>query len=277
MSLPPLEISDLITPAPASRSGAAARLRGSGQEHAARLVERMPAAGDVLDPDHVAALMRRVHAELQRLGEELQLPQRVSEDLGSLREQVGRPLRRVVDLGCGSGYVLRWLSHDPSFAGVELVGVDHDRRLVDWARELARADRCRADFLVGDALAPGVAIEDPTATVIISSGVLHHVAGRDLAAFFAGHEAAGVAGFAHYDPEPGWLTSAGSWLFHRARMREAVSRHDGNLSMRRAHPSRALLDAVRVGAPSYAAACDGGQSLSRVLRPVVGVRESGER
>lgn len=272
MSLPPLEISDLITPAPASRSRAVARLRASGQERAARLVERMPATDDVLDAEHVDALVRRVHAELQRLGEELQLPQRVAEDLGTLRSRMGRPLRRVVDLGCGSGYVLRWLSHHPSLADVELVGVDHDRGLVDWAGRLARADRCRAEFVEGDALAPGVAIEDPGATIVISSGVLHHIASADLAAFFAAHEAVGVAGFAHYDPEPGWLTNAGSWLFHRARMREAVSRHDGNLSMRRAHPAAVLLSAVAEGAPGYTAGCVGGQSVLRVLRPLIATK-----
>ena len=76
MSLPPLEISDVITPEPVRRSEAVARLRAAGQLRAAHLVERMPATDDVLDDAHVVALMRRVHAELQRLGEELQLPHR---------------------------------------------------------------------------------------------------------------------------------------------------------------------------------------------------------
>lgn len=275
MSLPALEISDVITPAPASRSAAAQRLRASGQKRAARLVESLPAKDDVLDADHVDALVRRVHAELQRLGEELQLPHRIAEQIGVLRSRLPGPLRRVVDLGCGSGYVLRWLSHEASLTGVELVGVDRDPELMRWAAELARADRCRSEFVVGDAFAPGVAIDDPEATVVISSGVLHHIAAVDLPAFFAAHEAAGVAAFAHYDPEPGWLTNAGSWLFHRARMREAVSRHDGNLSMRRAHPAEVLLDAVAEGAPTFTVDCDGGQSLSRVLRPVVGTRGGG--
>lgn len=269
MSLPPLEISDVITPGPVRRSEAAARLRASSQEQAARLVERLPATDDVLDEPHVVALMRRVHAELQRLGEELQLPQRISEDLDRLREAMGNRLRRVVDLGCGSGYVLRWLSHDPSLTGVDLVGVDHDPGLMEWAARLGAADGCRARFVVGDALAPGVAIDEPEATIVISSGVLHHIPAGDLPEFFAAHAAAGVAAFAHYDPEPGWLTNAGSWLFHRARMREAVSRHDGNLSMRRAHPAAALLAAVAEGSPGYTAECVGGQSVLRVLRPII--------
>lgn len=66
-------------------------------------MERMPAT--VLDAEHVAALVRQVHAELQP-------PPRTPGPCGR-----GRPLRRLVDLGCGSGYVLRWLSHDPSLAG----------------------------------------------------------------------------------------------------------------------------------------------------------------
>lgn len=98
-----------------------------------------------------------------------------------------------------------------------------------WAGELARADGCRARFVVGDAFEPGLAIEDPEATVVISSGVLHHIPATDLPGFFAAHHEAGVAAFAHYDPEPGPLTSLGAWVFHRARMRVALSRHDGNL------------------------------------------------
>jgi SAM-dependent methyltransferase len=48
----------------------------------------------------------------------------------------GRPLRRWLDFGCGSGR-LAWLLHD-SGAAPELVGVDVDRGAVDWcARHLA--------------------------------------------------------------------------------------------------------------------------------------------
>ncbi|WP_434966312.1 class I SAM-dependent methyltransferase [Janibacter indicus] len=113
------------------------------------------------------------------------MPHRISEELGRLRGRTGRPLRRVVDLGCGSGYVLRWLSHDPILAGVELVGVDHDPGLMAWAGELARADGCRARFVAGDAFEPGLAIDDPEATVVISSGVLHHIPATHLPGFFA--------------------------------------------------------------------------------------------
>ncbi|WP_114202434.1 hypothetical protein [Janibacter anophelis] len=102
--------------------------------------------------------------------------------------------------------------------------------------------------------------------------MLHHIPATDLLGFFAAHHEVGVAAFVHYDPEPGWLTNAGSWLFHRARMREAVSRHDGNLSMRRAHPADVLLAAVGQGAPGYVAHCRSGQSVLRVLRPVTGTR-----
>lgn len=160
--LPPVEITDLITPAPARRSAAVARLTASGQGRAARLVAAMPAADDVLDAAYVAALLRRVHAELQRFGEELALPQRVAHGVLQVGRRLPGGVRRVVDLGRGSGYVLRWLSLDPRFADVELVGVDHDEEHVRLARVLAEADGCRARFVVGDALAPGVAVEDPT-------------------------------------------------------------------------------------------------------------------
>lgn len=108
--------------------------------------------------------------------------------------------------------------------------------------------------------------------MIVSSGVLHHLPAPELAAFFQAHQGLGVGAFAHYDPEPGWMTGLGAWVFHRARMREAVSRHDGVLSARRAHPAAVLREAAGAGAPGYAVDCAGGQSLERVIRPVTGVR-----
>jgi hypothetical protein len=68
-------------------------------------------------------------------------------------------------------------------------------------------------------------------------------------------------------------------VFHQARMREPVSRHDGVMSARRAHPAAVLLAAARAGATNYEArVLEGGRWQPRaidVLRPVVGISAAG--
>ena len=80
--------------------------------------------------------------------------------------------------------------------------------------------------------------------------------------------------FAHWDIAPCVWSTVGAWVFHRARMREPVSRHDGVLSARRAHPAETLLAAARAGAPRHSTAVlEGPRWQPRaldVVRPIVG-------
>src|SRR5262249_25880152 len=143
-----------------------------------------------LDPGYVDALGVRVHCELQRLGEELQLARRIAAllapliaDLHASREG-GR--LRVVDVGCGLGYVIRWLAATSALGGgVELVGVDLNRVLVDEATRLALQEGLTCQFVRGDAFEPGTAVRDGARTVVVSSGLMHHLAVPDLPGFFA--------------------------------------------------------------------------------------------
>ncbi|GIT29899.1 MAG: hypothetical protein Ct9H300mP1_19450 [Planctomycetaceae bacterium] len=117
-----LEISDLIVDfdietmsrRPVNRDEVVERLSMVGDRPAARIVAGMPANDGVLDPDAVDRLLIRVHCEMQRLSEEFQHGRRVFEFLASLRaalDQAGvPPPYRIVDIGCGTGYVIRWLS-----------------------------------------------------------------------------------------------------------------------------------------------------------------------
>ncbi|WP_323101108.1 methyltransferase domain-containing protein [Intrasporangium sp. YIM S08009] len=299
MSLPPVEITDLLWSFDASgrrlaigRAEVVERLRASGQERAARLVSRMPVTdGDLLDTRHVDALGIRVHAELQRLAEELLLWRRVRATLAPLLAElrdrasvasasgeavVPRPLR-VVDVGCGLGYVVRALAARGDLGpDVELVGVDLNPVLVGEARRLAEVEGLAARFVIGDALDPGVAVEDGATTLVISTGLLHHLPPDALPGFFAAHARLGVAAFAHWDLVPGRIARVGAWVFHRARMREPLSRHDGNLSVRRAHDPALLRAAAATGAPGYRLPDASGGPLQvpavEVLRPTVGVR-----
>jgi len=262
------------------RESAVEVLQARGQRRAARMVRRLPvtAAGE-LDPTAMDAVGLRIHAELQRLGEELQLWHRtvalITELLGQLPSGQSGTFR-LVDVGCGTGHVLRSIAYHRALpAEVELVGVDLNPVLVDEARRLASVEGLSCRFVAGDALAEDGVIEDGRRTVVISTGLLHHLGPDELVSFFAGHSERQVAAFAHWDIAPCTWSTLGAWMFHQARMREPISRHDGVLSARRAHPAAVLLDAVHEGGPSYVAEVrEGPRWYPRaldVLRPLVGV------
>jgi hypothetical protein len=95
------------------------------------------------------------------------------------------------------------------------------------------------DFICGDAFA----LAEP-ATVYISTGVLHHVPAAALAGFFQAQDRPGTLAFVHYDIAATRLAPFGAWVFHRARMREPLGRHDGVASAKRAHDDSMLLAAA---------------------------------
>ena len=275
-----LEISDLITdwdPATRARRPVLAadvvrRLRDAGERRAARIVERMPAPDGVLDADAVDRLLVRVHTELQRLGEELHMVQRFVELLKPM-VTAARPAgrTRIVDIGCGIGYAVRALAASGVLGDdVELVGVDFNAALVAEARRLAAAEGLRCEFVCGDAFS--LAEE---ATVYISSGVLHHFPAESLPEFFKAQDRAGTAGFVHYDIAATSLAPFGAWVFHQARMRERLGRHDGVASARRAHGDQTLRDAAShaEGMEVYLfEATRHTNPFCAAMRPVVGIR-----
>ena len=283
----PLEITDLLwstddegNRTEVDRDSLTVALLSRGQSRAARIVQRMPAVDGRIDNEYVDRLGLRVHCELQRLSEELQLGRRVAELLG---QTVGRlhaagvePVR-VVDVGCGLGHVIRSMAAHRAFDGdVELVGVDLNPALVQEASRLAAAESLDCRFICGDALRPGVAVEEGRRTIVISTGLMHHLSDAELVDFFAGQANLEVAAFAHWDIAPSLWSTLGAWVFHQARMREPVSRHDGVLSARRAHPSAVLLQAAHAGAPNYALEVHEGSRWHPraidVLRPILGTR-----
>lgn len=280
-----VEITDLLWPLdgsgdrlPVVQTEVVSLLSDRGQRQAARIVARMPSRGGCIDEAFLDALAVRVHHELQRLGEELQLDRRVAalleEPLRRLRASGTGPVR-VVDVGCGTGHVVRAAAAHRYFSpDVELVGVDLNPVVIGEARRLARLEGLDCEFVNGDAFAPGTAITDPARTIVISTGLLHHLGEADLTELFAVQARLGVAGFAHWDIAPCVWSTVGAWLFHQARMREPVSRHDGVLSARRAHSAQTLLAAARAAAAGYApTVLEGPRWYPRaldVLRPVVG-------
>jgi SAM-dependent methyltransferase len=276
-----LEISDLVAEwdfqtgerIPVRRAEVVARLRAAGDQRAARIVQQMPVTGEFLDPVAVDRLLVRVHTELQRLNEELHMAQRFAELLVPMLTAIraSESCLRVVDIGCGLGFMVRSLAASGVLgADVELVGVDFNHALVAEATRLAEDERLPCTFVCADAFA--LAEE---ATVYLSSGVLHHFAADKLPEFFRAQDRAGTLAFIHYDIAATRLAPLGAWLFHHARMREPLGRHDGVASALRAHGDAVLLSAApaAVGMDTFLfEPFRHTNPFCAAMRPVVGIR-----
>ncbi|MFJ6405852.1 class I SAM-dependent methyltransferase [Streptomyces hydrogenans] len=279
-----LEISDLITAVeprsgrrlPVRRAEVVRRLLASGDERGARIVAELPADRDgVLDPHAVDRLLISVHTELQRLSEELRIGERLVHVLApvftAIRAAGTRPgPYRLVDVGCGLGYLVRRLASTRALgADVELVGVDLDAALVGEAERLARAEGLDCRFVHGNAFAMPQA-----ATVYVSTGVLHHFRGPALNEFFQTQAASPAQAFCHFDIAATRLAPIGAWVFHRARMRHPLGRHDGVVSALRAHSDETLLRAATAPGirPLLYEPRGAANPFCTTLRPVIGVR-----
>lgn len=286
----PLEVLDVLWDSempsgdrlPVNKADALAQLTDRGQHKAARLIEDLPARADgTFEEGPVDHIFLAVHLELARLSEFVHVPQRMASSLAPvvarLRDEAGGTIR-VVDVGCGIGFDTRVLAATGALGpGVEFVGLDFNSLLVDAGARLARAEDIPVRFLHGDALDPSLAIDDPARTLMISSGVLHHIGRESLGDFFARHGELGVAGFAHFDPSPGFWTHAGAWMLHQTRMREPISRHDGSMSMRRAFTAEELLESAGASlSDEYELTCEDVSRYipqpEKIVRPIVGIR-----
>lgn len=244
---------------------------------AAAIVERITADADgMLDPEAVDRLLVTVHCEMQRLSEELQQGRRVAQLLNSILQAIPQSdsagTQRVVDVGCGSGYVIRWLAaHKAVSDNVELIGADYHSALINEACRLAELENLRCQFVVANAFN----LKQP-ATVYLSTGILHHFRGPGLVELFKLHQGGETQAFIHFDFHPSVLAPFGSWLFHIVRMREALARYDGVLSAVRAHRAEELLAAARSGAPNFVSAVYGtklwGLPIPRAFHCLVGIR-----
>jgi SAM-dependent methyltransferase len=274
------ELSDLIVDydpvtlarRPVRRDAVLATLRACGASWAARIAAALPARDGVLDEAAVDATLVRSHLELQRLHEEFLMGLRVAELLrpllSALRAAGAPPPLRVVDLGCGIGYVVRWLARRADLgADVELIGADYNGTLVGAARRLAAREGLRCSFVTGNALALAA-----PATVLISTGVLHHFRGAALAEVLRQQARSPAQAMLHFDIKPSPLAPLGSFIFHQARMREPLARHDGYLSALRAHPEEVLLAAAAAGAAGLRRGIvDGRLGLRRLARIMHGL------
>lgn len=277
------EISDLIVDydpetlqrRPVRRSEVVEKLRDNDQRWAARVAGRIRADGDVLDPVAVDRLLFRAHAEIQQLSEDFCQADRVWTLLEPLLEVLragGVDPVRVVDVGCGLGYLMRWLAREYDTPHIEWLGVDLNAALVRAARRLAAGENLNCEFRHANAFRL-----DQRADVFLSNGVLHHMRGEALDRFFAEQRELSPYAFIHFDIQPSWASPIGAFLFHRARCQEAICRHDGYCSALRAHSGEVLEAAASApGDPFRVRLFDnmeGWSPIFRAMHAVVGIRE----
>jgi len=279
-----LEISDLIIDfdpdtlrrRPVVKRAVVEQCAARGQRRAARLIAAMPDRDGILEPAEVDRALLAAHFELQQMSEEFYHGQRAYEYLrpllNALRTTGVKPPIRVVDVGCGIGYVIRWLAARTELAGeVELIGADYNVALVEEATRLAVAENLRCSFVVANAFRLPRA-----ASIYLSTGVLHHFRDEALRRFFAQHDRPESLAFAHFDFQPTFFAPIGSWFFHLVRMRLPLARHDGVASAIRAHSSDTLLAAARRGAPGFVSRMYGTRlwklPVPRVMHTVAGIR-----
>src|SRR5215813_4545725 len=113
---------------PVRRRDVISRFKGLGNQQAARVSAAIAQRDGYLDPEAVDRILITSHAEMQRISEEFQHGHRVREllvpVLQCLRTQFSTRIR-IVDIGCGTGFVIRWLAKQGRLGpDVQLTGVD---------------------------------------------------------------------------------------------------------------------------------------------------------
>jgi hypothetical protein len=136
-------------------------------QKAVAAVQALPERNGFLDSQAIDRLLLAVHWEMQRLAEEFFHGHRVRELLEvvilTIRANGFRGPLRIVDVGSGIGYVIRWIAARTSLPaqGVELVGMDLNSTLVpkltaSLPRKVFRAGSFRATLFPATTVAKSI-------------------------------------------------------------------------------------------------------------------------
>lgn len=284
-----LEISDVIVDydpvtlcrRPVGKQQAIRLLSENLSAAALEIINKIPERDGYLDEQSVDEILLRSHYEMQRISELFEHGWRVASVLCPLVNVIrsGEALRseppaklRIVDVGCGTGFVVRWLAAHRSLGdNVEVVGVDYNQAFINEARRLAANEGLQCTFEAANAFKLSV-----PANIFISTGVLHHFRDNDLLDFFRNQNQPQTLASIHFDFQQNCFGPFGSWLFHSILMREPLAKHDGVLSACRAHSSQALLEAARGALPQFASTMYNSKlwrlPIPRIMHAVLSVR-----
>lgn len=137
-----------------------------------------------------------------------------------------RPGARVIDIGCGPGYIVKHLPR-----GLDYIGLDIDQSSIDYAREhFGDRGRFERRFFDADAVADFGPVD-----VVMMNGVMHHIGDADLAVTF-GHVKAAL------QPGGALFTLDGCYAPGQSRIDKWLLDNDRGVHVRDADGYRRLLD-----------------------------------
>jgi ubiquinone/menaquinone biosynthesis C-methylase UbiE len=87
--------------------------------------------------------------------------------------EIKRPVKRVLDLGCGNGRHAIYFARE----GMEAWGIDISSTAIEWAQDWARRESLEVDFRVGNIAQ--LPYPDQYFDVVVSHGVLDHISMDD--------------------------------------------------------------------------------------------------
>src|SRR5215212_2949353 len=87
--------------------------------------------------------------------------------------EIKRPVKRVLDLGCGNGRHAIYFARE----GMEACGIDISLTAIEWAQDWARRESLEVDFRVGNIAQ--LPYPDQYFDVVVSHGVLDHISMDD--------------------------------------------------------------------------------------------------